>query len=104
MTIEELFNTDSCFYVHTGKKHLKDLVQICEDHDTWWCGQRNEKTPEISIDKYAEEIGNAVGLKIILDRSYRSFTFMNTCAPVVIEYEDLIESKKIDFSDFDSIF
>ena len=101
MTIEELLNTNRCSVVHTGKEHLEELVRICENHDVWWCGERNVKVPRTSLSFYSNNIEHDIGLSISIRNTYKSFVFVKADLPGAIEYEELISEQPVAFDNFD---
>lgn len=101
MTIEELLNTNGHSVVRTGKEHLEEFVRICENHDVWWCGDRNVKVPQTSLSFYPNNIERDIGLSISIKNGYKSFVFIKADLPNTIEYKDLISEQSITFDDFD---
>lgn len=101
MIIEELLNTNGRSVVRTGKEHLEEFVRICENHDVWWCGERNIKVPRDKLSFYSNNIERDIGLSISIKNGYKSFVFIKADLPNAIEYEDLISEQPIAFDNFD---
>lgn len=110
----EYIKSTAPIIVHTGPEHLADLVYACLDNGIMWIGGRTNRMQE-SIDHYIERYGSSVSLSFGQHEGLLRFFFDNVDGVEiesildlldlsVAEYSDFEEVKKIDLSDFESLF
>lgn len=104
--------------VHTGIQYTEQFLSDCIDNGYTWCGNYAASPMPFRKTHYLSNMRDMIAkygddLCIFLEHKRRAFYFIRFgvdpfCLPkdqyFRVEYEDLIENNKADFSDFDSIF
>lgn len=104
--------------VHTGTQYTEQFLSDCVDNGYTWCGNYAAAPIQFRKSHYLSHMQDMFtkygdDLCIFLENKRRAFYFVHAGTNPFslpedqyfrVEYEDLIENNKADFSDFDSIF
>lgn len=114
----DILNLHAFPIVHTGIQYAEQFLSDCVDNGYTWCGNYAAAPIRFRKGHHLGAMQNAIAkygddLCIFLDSKHRAFLFVRAGANPFylpedqyfrVEYEDLIETNKGNFSDFDSIF
>lgn len=114
----DILNLHAFPIVHTGTQYTEQFLSDCVDNGYTWCGNFAAAPIQFRKSNYLSYMQDMItrhgdNLCIFLDKKYRAFYFVGADVDLfsipkdqclIVEYEDLIENNKADFSDFDSFF